>query len=155
MQDHFGGSDEDRAELTASVEKATADLTAASAQVKRLRKAEHEISEQRAGLRARVTALEEAVRRGADASAVLLSGKQEFPGVLGPLAELITVADGAAEAIAAALGASAGAVAVADMEAAVEILGDCAGSQAGRAELVIADADGRTRRESWIVRPCR
>jgi chromosome segregation protein len=140
MQDHFGGSDDDRAELTAAVERAAADLTAASAQVKRLRKAEHEISERRAGLRARVTALEEAVRRGADASAVLLSGKQEFPGVLGPLAELITVADGAAEAIAAALGASAGAVAVADVEAAVEILGRLREKQAGRAELVIADA---------------
>ena len=153
MQDHFGGSDEDRAELTASVEKATADLTAASVQVKRLRKAEHAISEQRAGLRARVTALGEAVRRGADASAVLLSGKQEFPGVLGPLAELITVADGAAEAIAAALGASAGAVAVADMEAAVEILRRLRGSQAGRAELVIADADGRTRRDPELSDP--
>jgi chromosome segregation protein len=67
--------------------------------------------------------------------------------VLGPLAELITVADGAAEAIAAALGASAGAVAVADLEAAVEILRRLRGSQAGRAELVIADSDGRTGRE--------
>ncbi|HET7013846.1 MAG TPA: AAA family ATPase [Streptosporangiaceae bacterium] len=153
MQDHFGGSDDDRAELTAAVEKATADLTAASAQVKRLRKAEHEISERRAGLRARVTALEEAVRRGADASAVLLSGKQEFPGVLGPLAELITVADGAAEAIAAALGASAGAVAVADVEAAVEILGRLRERQAGRAELVIADADSRTVRVAGMSDP--
>jgi chromosome segregation protein len=150
MQDHFGGSDDDRAELTASVEKAAAELTAASAQVKRLRKAEHEISERRAGLRARVTALEEGVRRGADASAVLLSGKQEFPGVLGPLAELITVADGAAEAIAAALGASAGAVAVADVEAAVEILGRLRERQAGRAELVIADTDRRAGRGAGL-----
>ncbi len=46
-----------------------------------------------------------------------------FPGVLGPLAELITVADGAAEAIAAALGASASAIAVRDVESAAEILG--------------------------------
>ena len=153
LQDNFGGSDDDRAELTASVEKATSDLTAASAQVKRLRKAEHEISERRAGLRARVTALEEAVRRGADASAVLLSGKQEFPGVLGPLAELITVADGAAEAIAAALGASAGAVAVADVESAVEILGLLREKQAGRAELVIADADKRSGREPGLSDP--
>jgi chromosome segregation protein len=153
MQDHFGGSDEDRAELTAAVENATADLTAATAQVRRLRKAEHEISEQRAGLRARVTALEEAVRRGADASAVLLSGKREFPGVLGPLAELITVADGATEAIAAALGASAGAVAVADVDAAVEILGRLRERQAGRAELVIADADGQAVRELGVSDP--
>ncbi len=153
LQDHFGGNDEDRATLTASVEKAAAGLTAALAEVKRLRKTEHEISARRAGLRARVTALEEAVRRGADASAVLLSGKQEFPGVLGPLAELITVADGAAEAIAAALGASAGAVAVADVEAAVEILGRLRERQAGRAELVIADADKRAGREPGLSDP--
>jgi chromosome segregation protein len=153
LQDHFGGSDDDRAELTASSEKATADLAAATAQVKRLRKTEHEISDRRAGLRARVTALEEAVRRGADASAVLLSGKQEFPGVLGPLAELVTVADGAAEAIAAALGASAGAVAVADVEAAVEILRRLRASQAGRAELVIADAGPRSGRDPGLSDP--
>ncbi len=40
---------------------------------------------------------------------MLLGGGEAFPGVLGPLAELITVADGATEAIAAALGASASA----------------------------------------------
>ncbi len=140
LQDHFGGRDEDRATLTSEIEQASARLAAASANVKRLRKAEHSSSDQRAGLRARVTTLEEAVRRGADASAVLLGGGEAFPGVLGPLAELITVADGATEAIAAALGASASAVAVRDVESAADILRKLRDQQAGRAELVIADS---------------
>ncbi len=139
LQDNFGGSDEDRAELGAETERATASLAAASALVAELRKAEHKVSEQRAGLRARVTTLEEAVRRGADASAVLLADGESFPGVLGPLADLITVAEGAAEAIAAALGATAGAIAVSDLDAAAKILRKLRERQAGRAELVIAN----------------
>ncbi len=139
LQDHYGGRDEDRAALTAEIEQATAQLTAASANVARLRKAEHKSSDERAGLRARATALGEAVRRGADASAVLLGGSEAFPGVLGPLAELITVADGATEAIAAAFGASASAIAVRDVEAAADILIKLREQDAGRAELVIAD----------------
>jgi chromosome segregation protein len=141
LQDHFGGRDEDRAELVASAEQAAADLTAASALVAQLRKVEHQLSDQRAGLRARVSALAEAVRRGADVSAVLLGGGAAFPGVLGSLAEMITVADGATDAIAAALGASAGAVAVADLESAAEILRRLRADQAGRTDLVIADRD--------------
>ena len=42
--------------------------------------------------------------------------------MLGPFAALLTVEDGAAEAIAAALGAAAGAVAVSGLDAAAEIL---------------------------------
>ena len=141
LQDHFGGRDEDRVALASSSEQAAAELSAASALVARLREAEHQVSDKRAGLRARVTALEEAVRRGADASAVLLADGATFAGVLGPLAELITVADGAAEAIAAALGASANAIAVRDVQSAAEILAALRERQAGRAELVIADAD--------------
>jgi len=139
LQDHFGGRDEDRAALAASSERSAADLSAASALVARLRRTEHEVSDKRAGLRARAAALDEAVRRGADASAILLADAGAFPGVLGPLAELITVADGAAEAIAAALGASANAIAVRDVESAASILGLLRERDAGRADLVIAD----------------
>ena len=73
-----------------------------------LRKAEHAASDHRAALRARAQALAEAVTSGADASEVLLAGPGTFSGVLGPLAQLLTVQDGAQEAIAAALGAAAG-----------------------------------------------
>ncbi len=144
LHDNSGGSDEDRAELAAQIEQASSGLRTASALVAELRKAEHRFSEQRAGLRARVTTLGEAVRRGADASAVLLADGEAFPGVLGPLADLITVADGAAEAVAAALGASASAIAVSDLEAAASILRKLRDRQAGRADLVIANGPGAT-----------
>jgi chromosome segregation protein len=147
LQDHFGGSDADRAELAAAHDRAAAAVKAASAQVTQLRKAEHEISERRAGLRARAAALAEAVRRGAEASAVLLADGSPFPGVLGPLAELITMADGASEAIAAALGRSAAAVVVSDVGSAADILRMLRTSDAGRVDLAIADSGG-----SWAGR---
>jgi chromosome segregation protein len=139
LQDAYGGRDEDRAELVTAHERASSGVKEASAQLARLRKAEHELSDQRAGLRARAAALGEAVRRGADASAVLLADGSRFPGVLGPLAELINVADGASEAIAAALGNSAAAVAVRDVGSAADILRMLRDDQAGRADLVIAN----------------
>ncbi|HKR68100.1 MAG TPA: chromosome segregation protein SMC [Streptosporangiaceae bacterium] len=145
LQDQFGGRDEDRAELVAAHERAAAAVKTAAAQLTRLRKAEHELSDKRAGLRARASALEEAVRRGADASEVLLAEGSRFPGVLGPLAELITIADGASEAIAAALGNSAAAVAISDVGAAADILRMLRDADAGRADLVIADGNASER----------
>ncbi len=148
LQDHYGGRDEDRTSLVDASERATASVQEMSARVRRLRKAEHALSDTRAGLRARAGALAEAVRRGADASAVLLADDEAYPGVLGPLAELLTVAEGATEAIAAALGASASAVAVRDLESAADILRELRKSKAGRADLVIAgrpQADRRPR----------
>jgi len=76
---------------------------------------------------------------------VLLAERGRFPGVLGSLAELLTVQDGAEEAITAALGAAAGAVAVADLEAAVAILTSLKGKDAGQVGLVIAGTDGPDR----------
>ena len=58
--------------------------------------------------------------------------------MLGPLAQLLTVADGAQEAIAAALGAAAGSVVVAGLDAAVDIMTALRSQDAGRAGLVIA-----------------
>ncbi len=113
-------------------------LKEATATVGRLRKAEHAASGDLAALRARADALAETVTRGADASAVLLAQPPRFDGVLGPLASLLTVADGAQEAIAAALGAAAGAVAVGSLDAAVAILAALRAQDAGQAGLVIA-----------------
>ena len=150
LQDRPGGKDEDRAGLAEAHEQATARMAAASAEVARLREAEHEISDKRAGLRARVTALDEAVKRGADGSAVLLADDAAFPGVLGPLAGLLSVADGAAEAIAAALGGSAQAIAVRDIDTAAGILLALRDQQAGRADLVIADNGGPERQRGSL-----
>ena len=138
LQDLMSGREDGRADLTAAQERAAAALAAASAIVAELRKTEHAASDQRAGLRARAQALAEAVTSGADASEVLLAGPGAFSGVLGPLAHLLTVQDGAQEAIAAALGAAAGSVVVAGLDSAVDILTALRDQDAGRAGLVIA-----------------
>jgi chromosome segregation protein len=151
LQDLVSGREEGRTDLTTAHERSAAALAAASATVAALRKAEHAASDQRAALRARAQALAEAVTSGADASEVLLagagtSGAGTFSGVLGPLAQLLTVQDGAQEAIAAALGAAAGSVVVAGLDSAVGILSALRERDSGRAGLVIADEpDGQPR----------
>ncbi len=138
LQDVVSDRGEDRAGVAAAHERAAARLAQSTQRLATLRAAEHEASAERAALEARVEALQEAVRRGADASGVLLAERDRFGGVLGSLAELLTVRDGAEEAITAALGAAAGAVAVADLKAAVSILTALRGENAGQAGLVIA-----------------
>ena len=63
--------------------------------------------------------------------------------VLGAVASLLTVADGAQEAVTAALGGAADAVAVASLDAAVTIMRQLKAADAGSAELVIAGDDAR------------
>jgi chromosome segregation protein len=138
LQDQVSGREEGRSELAAARETAAARLKEVTAAVARLRSAEHAASAERAGLSARADALAEAVTSGADAAAVLLAEPRQFTGVLGPLAALLTVSDGAQEAIAAALGAAAGAVAVDGLDAAAGILTALRSQAAGRAGLVIA-----------------
>ena len=140
LQDLVSGREEGRADLMAAHERAAAALKAASATVNQFRAAEHAASDQRAALRARSEALTEAVISGADASGVLLAKPGTFGGVLGPLAQLLTVADGSQEAIAAALGAAAGSVVVAGLDAAVDIMTALRSQDAGRAGLVIANS---------------
>jgi len=138
VQDLVASRDQSRADLATAHERASAALADATAQVAAKRSAEHAASDQRAALGARAEALTEAVQRGADASGILLSGQDRFAGVLGAFAALLTVEDGAADAIAAALGASASAVAVSGLDAAASILAELKGAGAGRADLVIA-----------------
>jgi chromosome segregation protein len=141
LQDTCAGRDDDRTELTWEHEQVAARLSAASARVSELRGAERETSAERAALVARVQALREgvhALRTGKDASAALLAEPGRFGGVLGAVAALVTVADGAQEAIAAALGQAADAIAVSGLAAAVAILETLKGDDAGSASLVIA-----------------
>jgi chromosome segregation protein len=138
LQDVVADREQGRADLAARHEHAAAALAQAADRVTRLRSAEHEASDARAALGARTEALREAVRRGADASGALLAEPGRFTGVLGSVADLLTVQDGAADAIAAALGAAAGAVAVAGLDAAVAILSTLKSEDAGQAALMIA-----------------
>ena len=138
LQDVVAGREQGRADLAAAHEGAAAALAQAADRVALLRAAEHEASDARAALRARTETLQEAVRRGTDASGALLAEPRRFAGVLGSVADLLTVQDGAADAIAAALGAAATAVAVADLDAAVTILAALKSEDAGQAALMIA-----------------
>ncbi len=154
LQDVVADREQGRADLAARHEHAAAALDRAVGRVARLRSAEHEASDGRAALRARTEALQEAVRRGADASGALLAEPGRFTGVLGSVADLLTVQDGAADAIAAALGAAAGSVAVAGLDAAVAILAALKSEDAGQAALMIA-ADRAHRDAGPINRPPR
>ncbi len=138
LQDVVADREQGRADLAARHEHAAGALARAAERVARLRSAEHEASDARAALRARTEALREAVRRGADASGALLAEPGRFAGVLGSVADLLTVQDGAADAIAAALGTAAGAVAVTGLDAAVAILTALKTEDAGQAALMIA-----------------
>jgi chromosome segregation protein len=138
LQDVVSGREQGRADLAGAHESAAAALAQAADRVARLRAAEHEASDARAAMRARTETLAEAVLRGTDASETLLAEPRRFAGVLGAVADLLSVQDGAADAITAALGAVATAVAVADLDAAVTILTTLKSEDAGQASLMIA-----------------
>ncbi|HEY0998545.1 MAG TPA: chromosome segregation protein SMC, partial [Streptosporangiaceae bacterium] len=144
VQDQAGGRDEDRSELAAAHEQATAMLAECTERAKVLRTAERESARDLAARRARAETLTEAARRGADASAALLADPARFGGVVGSFAARLRVAEGYEVAIAAALGAAAEAVAVAGLDAATEILATLRRDDAGGASLVIAQATPAT-----------
>ena len=140
-QEMAAGGTDDRAGLAAAHEEAATALADSSARVAECRAAERVASAERAALVARRQALEEglrAVQDGTAASAALLADPEWAGHVLGGVAALLTVAEGAQEAITAALGGAADAVAVAGLDAAVAILHGLKGADAGTAGLVIA-----------------
>ena len=141
----MAGRDDDRAGLAAAHEQAAAVLAEITAQLAGLRAAERRASAERAALTARADALAEGIRaieEGVGASAALLAGPDRPDEVLGAVASLLTVADGAQEAITAALGGAADAIAVAGLDAAVTILRQLKAEDAGTTALVIAGHDG-------------
>ena len=141
-QEAAAGGTEDRAGVAAAHEEAAAAHAESSARVAERRAAERVASAERAALVARRQALEEglrAVQDGTAASAALLADPEWAGHVLGGVAALLTVTEGAQEAITAALGGAADAVAVAGLDAAVAILHGLKGADAGTAGLVIAD----------------
>ncbi|THA28756.1 chromosome segregation protein SMC [Streptomyces sp. A1277] len=90
----------------------------------------------RAALAARHDALALGLRRK-DGTGVLLGARDRLTGVLGPAAELLTVAPGHEVAVAAALGAAADAVAVTDPATAAEAIRLLRKQDAGRAALLL------------------
>ncbi|MFJ4694502.1 AAA family ATPase [Streptomyces sp. NPDC088766] len=93
----------------------------------------------RAATQARHEALAMGLRRK-DGTGALLDAKDRLTGLLGPAAELLTVAPGHEVPLAAALGAAADAVAVTTPSAAAEALRLLRRQDAGRAALLLAGA---------------
>ncbi|HEY7429781.1 MAG TPA: AAA family ATPase [Streptosporangiaceae bacterium] len=134
------GRQDDRAALKADHERVAAVLTDCSGRAAGRRAAERKAIAERAALFARTEALEEGIRalqQGTDAAAALLADPQWAGDVIGSVANLLTVADGAQEAITAALGGAADAVAVAGMDAAVRILVRLKEADAGSTGLLV------------------
>ncbi|MFI6894283.1 AAA family ATPase [Streptomyces sp. NPDC050256] len=92
---------------------------------------------ERAAVAARHDALALGLRRK-DGTGVLLGARDRLTGLLGPAAELLTVAPGHEIAVAAALGAAADAVAVTDAATAAEAIRLLRKQDAGRASLLLA-----------------
>jgi chromosome segregation protein len=134
------GLDAGEVSLDEEHEAAEVELAAADAVVEDLRARESAAERERAALTARTEALALGLERK-DAGARLVSAGDRLSGVLGPLASLIHVEPGAQTAVAAALGDIADAVVVTGMDAAVQAVVLLKDEDAGRAALVVADAE--------------
>ncbi|MCW2934630.1 MAG: chromosome segregation protein [Actinomycetia bacterium] len=143
VQDLVDGQSDDRSGLATGYEQAAAAHKQATDRVTAARKAERQANSEASALRARAEALEETLRRGADATAVVLASPDRFTGVLGAFAGQLVVADGFETAIAAALGAAAEAVTVGGLDAAVSLLTEIRAADAGTMGLVIATVSPR------------
>ncbi|MEU3873404.1 chromosome segregation protein SMC [Streptomyces sp. NPDC029704] len=138
-----GGTDAEDAELAAAHARARAALAEADTDLDAAREAVTEAERDRAALAARHDALALGLRRK-DGTGALLSAKERLTGVLGPAAELLSVAPGHELPVATALGAAADAVAVTGPAAAAEALRVLKKEDAGRATLLLAGAPEET-----------
>ncbi|GAA1922354.1 AAA family ATPase [Streptantibioticus ferralitis] len=138
----------DDAELEERYESAKREQERAEEELAAAREAATTAERERAALAARHDALALGLRRK-DGTGILLGADDRLTGLLGPAAELLTVAPGFEVPVAAALGAAADAVAVAHPAAAANALRLLRKDDAGRAALLIgaapeADSSGGT-----------
>ncbi|OKJ77535.1 AAA family ATPase [Streptomyces sp. CB02460] len=143
------GLDAGDTELGEQHEAARRALKEAEAAHSRAREEATASERQRAAVAARHDALALGLRRK-DGTGALLGARDRLTGLLGPAAELLTVAPGHEVAVAAALGAAADAVAVTDPATAAEAIRLLRKQDAGRAALLLgaparaATGDGDT-----------
>ncbi|MEV6261774.1 AAA family ATPase [Streptomyces sp. NPDC051784] len=135
LQAEVEGLDAGDAELAGQHEDAKRELAAAETGLTAAREALTSAERSRAAVSARHEALSLGLRRK-DGTGVLLAAGDQLPGLLGPAAELLTVAPGHEVAVAAALGAAADAVAVTDLVTAAEAIRMLRKQDAGRAALL-------------------
>jgi chromosome segregation protein len=129
--------DADDTELDERLEEAKAEQARADEAHSAAREAATAAERSRAALAARHDALALGLRRK-DGTGALLAAGDRLAGLLGPAAELLTVAPGHEVPVAAALGAAADAVAVSGPSAAAEALRLLRKDDAGRAALLVA-----------------
>ncbi|MEU2024679.1 AAA family ATPase [Streptomyces sp. NPDC016469] len=130
------GLDAGDTELGEQHEAARRALKEAEAAHSRAREEATAAERQRAAVAARHDALALGLRRK-DGTGALLGARDRLTGLLGPAAELLTVAPGHEVAVAAALGAAADAVAVTDPATAAEAIRLLRKEDAGRAALLL------------------
>ncbi|WP_328695470.1 AAA family ATPase [Streptomyces sp. NBC_00342] len=135
------GLDAGDAELGERHEAARSELKEAAASHSAAREAATAAERKRAAVAARHDALALGLRRK-DGTGVLLGARDRLTGLLGPAAELLTVAPGHEVAVAAALGAAADAVAVTDPATAAEAIRLLRKLDAGRAAMLLGGGGG-------------
>ena len=137
LESKVAGLDAGELGLDTQYEAAQQRLAAADAEVERLRAEERDGERQRAALTARVEALRIGLTRGDGAGALMQAGPEA--GVLGTVAQMVTVESGYERAVAAALGDLSDAVVVRDAAAALRGLLLLHRDSAGRASVVLLD----------------
>ncbi|MFJ5849848.1 AAA family ATPase [Streptomyces sp. NPDC092903] len=135
------GLDAGDAELGERHEAARSELKETEASLSAAREAATAAERKRAAVAARHDALALGLRRK-DGTGVLLGARDRLTGLLGPAAELLTVAPGHEVAVAAALGAAADALAVTDPATAAEAIRLLRKLDAGRASLLLGAGGG-------------
>ncbi|WP_327656596.1 chromosome segregation protein SMC [Streptomyces sp. NBC_00483] len=142
LQAEVDGLDAGDEELSTRHEAAKAALAEAEAALSAAREAATSGERKRAALAARHEALALGLRRK-DGTGALLGAKDRLTGLLGPAAELLSVAPGYEVSVAAAFGAAADAIAVTTPTAAADAIRLLRKQDAGRASLLLAaDTDG-------------
>ncbi|MEV3858433.1 chromosome segregation protein SMC [Streptomyces sp. NPDC050095] len=131
------GLDAGDEELVGQLEGAKSALAEAEAALSGAREAATSAERKRAAVAARHEALALGLRRK-DGTGALLGAKERLTGVLGPAAELLSVAPGFEVPVAAAFGAAADAIAVATPASAAEAMRLLRKQDAGRAALLLA-----------------
>ncbi|HEX3707347.1 MAG TPA: chromosome segregation protein SMC [Mycobacteriales bacterium] len=140
LEGEVAGLDAGEVDLDATHEAAAAALSGAEENLAALQDEERETERQRSAVAARRDALALGLERK-DATAALIAARGRLDGLLGTVAELVSVETGFEAAIAAALGTAADAVAVrtlADAAAAIALLKS---EDGGRAGLLVGAAE--------------
>ena len=139
LEAEIAGVDRFEPELDADYEKALAELTAVNATHAALLESEQSASRERAGLTARLAALEESLLHR-DGGEAILTGRGGATS-RGRLSTLISVASGWEAAVAAALGPLAESIVVSDLSAAVHAVAMLKTEDAGQSELLVVDGE--------------